>query len=176
MFPSSSRHVCNAHKPRTKVSKGTNKITNICRKTWNRNIRGSSSDKVKLIFLFYRWTGHRLDPWQIVLDGLRDISYRGGEPGRDASQGAAVAEHGEAPSHCTAPHRGVRVQMHTHMHTHKLYNALQMVSNSHTLICTYPLWMCPSCSVAEEQGLKFGSTAVPTGEHLCGTSIPWRGQ
>lgn len=34
--------------------------------------------------------------------------------------------------------------------------------------------MCPSCSVAAEEGLKFGSTAVPTGEHLCGTSISWK--
>lgn len=55
-----------------------------------------------------------------------------------------------------------------HTHAHAVYNSPQMYTH---YIYTYPLWMCPSCSVAAEQGLTFGGTAIPTGKHLCGTSL-----
>lgn len=74
------------------------------------------------------------------------------------------------PLHCT-PSRG------TSRHPHTLHNSPQMLSNPHTFIYAYPLWTCPSCSAAAaEQRLKSGSTALPTGEHLCGTSISQKEQ
>lgn len=61
------------------------------------------------------------------------------------------------PSHCT-PSKG----RDPHMHTHTLYNSSQMLSNLHHFICAYPLWMCPSCSVARA-AIKFWQHDVTHG-------------
>lgn len=119
------------------------------------------------VFLSVRWTGHRLDPWQVVLDRLWNVSHRGGQPGRDPSQGAAVAEHGKASSHCTAPHRGVGAQTHTHTDSQQMASDVYTILSGHVPVVvrlqsrdsSLASQWCPQASICVEQVFHKGSSS-----------------